>query len=112
VRLHREGADVLFSFDSDSDFKEREPDDCRVDQAAWLPDRDYYFKDDASRLTCARNTSSTSRKCLCCWATMKQSASEAKVVMEIETPARSLDSTSRRDPQKLYHKISDKELAG
>jgi len=34
--------------------------------------------------------------------------------MEIETGLAkgSLDSTSRRDPQKLYHKISDKNWPG
>ena len=47
VRLHREGTDVLFSFDSGSDFKNASQIIAQVDQGGLgMPDRDYYFKDD------------------------------------------------------------------
>ena len=47
VRLHREGTDVLFGFDSDSDFKNASQIIAEVDQGGLgMPDRDYYFKDD------------------------------------------------------------------
>ena len=47
VRLHREGADVLFGFDSGADFKNASQIIAQVDQGGLgMPDRDYYFKDD------------------------------------------------------------------
>src|SRR6266446_8217286 len=47
VRLHREGADVLFGFDSGSDFKNASQMIGELDQGGLgMPDRDYYFKDD------------------------------------------------------------------
>jgi hypothetical protein len=47
VRLHREGNDVLFNFDSGSDFKNASQIIAEVDQGGMgMPDRDYYFKDD------------------------------------------------------------------
>ena len=47
VRLHREGTDVLFGFDSGSDFKNASQMIAQVDQGGLgMPDRDYYFKDD------------------------------------------------------------------
>ena len=80
-----------------------------------MPDRDYYFKDDAEvSRTARRNMSSTCRRCLSCWATTPdKAAAEAKVVMDIETGLAkgALDQTSRRDPQKIYHKLSNQELA-
>jgi predicted metalloendopeptidase len=47
VRLHREGNDVLFNFDSGADFKNASQIIAEVDQGGMgMPDRDYYFKDD------------------------------------------------------------------
>ena len=116
VRLHREGADVLFSFDSDSDFKNASQMIAEVDQGGLgLPDRDYYFKDDAKSVDLRKKyVEHVAKMFVLLGDDEAKAASEAKVVMEIETGLAkgSLDSTSRRDPQKLYHKISDKELAG
>jgi len=48
VRLHREGADVLFSFDSDSDYRNASQMIAEVDQGAWAcPIATTIFKDDA-----------------------------------------------------------------
>jgi endothelin-converting enzyme/putative endopeptidase len=116
VRLHREGADVLFSFDSDSDFKNASQMIAEVDQGGLgLPDRDYYFKDDAKSVELRKKyVEHVAKMFVLLGDDEAKAASEAKVVMEIETGLAkgSLDSTSRRDPQKLYHKSSDKELAG
>jgi putative endopeptidase len=47
LRLHREGVDVLFGFDSGSDFKNASQIIAQLDQGGLgMPDRDYYFKDD------------------------------------------------------------------
>jgi predicted metalloendopeptidase len=44
VRLHRQGNDVLFNFDSGSDFKNASQIIAQADQGGMgMPDRDYYF---------------------------------------------------------------------
>ncbi|MFZ0685840.1 MAG: M13 family metallopeptidase [Terriglobales bacterium] len=115
VRLHREGDDVLFSFDSDSDFKNASQMIAEVDQGGLgLPDRDYYFKDDAKSVELRKKYVEHLAKMFVLLGDGEtKAAAEAKIVMEIETGLAkgSLDQTSRRDPQKLYHKLSDKELA-
>jgi endothelin-converting enzyme/putative endopeptidase len=114
VRLHREGDDVLFSFDSDADFKNASQMIAEVDQGGLaLPDRDYYFKDDPKSVELRRKYVEHVAKMFALLGDDEaKAAAEAKVVMEIETGLAkgSLDQTSRRDPQKLYHKLTDKEL--
>ena len=115
LRLHREGGDVLFSFGSGSDFKNASQMIAELDQGGLgLPDRDYYFKDDPK-------SAELRQKYLLHVQNMLQllgdpadkAAAEAKVVMDIETGLAkgALDQTSRRDPQKIYHKMSNQELA-
>ena len=115
VRLHREGADVLFSFDSDSDFKNASHMIAEVDQGGLgLPDRDYYFKDDPKSVELRKKyTEHIARMFALLGDDESKAAAEAKVVMDIETGLAkgSLDQTSRRDPQKLYHKLTGQELA-
>src|SRR5499427_627871 len=115
LRLHREGGDVLFSFGSGSDFKNASQMIAELDQGGLgLPDRDYYFKDDPK-------SAELRQKYLLHVQNMLQllgdpadkAAAEAKVVMDIETGLAkgALDQTSRREPQKIYHKMSNQELA-
>ncbi|MFY9845428.1 MAG: M13 family metallopeptidase [Terriglobales bacterium] len=115
VRLHREGADVLFGFDSDSDFKNASQMIAEVDQGGLgLPDRDYYFKDDEKSVELRKKyVAHVAKMFVLLGDDEGKAAAEAQVVMDIETGLAkgSLDQTSRRDPEKLYHKLTDKELA-
>jgi putative endopeptidase len=115
VRLHSEGNDVLFGFDSGSDFKNASQIIAEVDQGGLgLPDRDYYFKDDPKSLDLRKKyVEHVAKMFVLLGDDEAKAADEAKVVMDIETGLAkgALDQTSRRDPQKIYHKLSDKELA-
>jgi len=115
VRLHREGADVLFGFDSGSDFKNASQIIAEVDQGGLgMPDRDYYFKDDEKSVELRKKyVEHVAKMFVLLGDNEAKAAAEAKVVMEIETGLAkgALDQTSRRDPQKIYHKLTDKELA-
>jgi putative endopeptidase len=113
--LHGIGADVLFGFDSGSDFKNADQIIAQLDQGGLgMPDRDYYFKDDPKSVELRQKYVAHVQKMFeLLGGKPDKAAAEAKVVMEIETDLAkgALDSTSRRDPQKIYHRMSDKELA-
>ncbi|HLX85696.1 MAG TPA: M13 family metallopeptidase [Terriglobales bacterium] len=115
VREHREGIDSLFNFDSGSDFKNASQIIGQVDQGGLgMPDRDYYFKDDPKSVELRKKyVEHVARMFTLMGDDEAKAASEAKVVMDIETALAkaALDQTSRRDPQKIYHKLSNQELA-
>lgn len=115
VRLHNEGDDVLFGFDSGSDFKDASQIIAQVDQGGLgMPDRDYYFKNDEKSAELRKEYVAHVAKMFALLGDDQNKAeAEAKVVMEIETGLAkgALDQTSRRDPQKIYHKLSSQELA-
>ena len=115
VRLQREGADVLFGFGSNSDFKNASQMIAELSQGGLgLPDRDYYFKDDAKSVEIRQKYVEHVQKMLQLLGDDPAKATaEAKVVMDIETGLAkgALDATSRRDPQKIYHKMSNQDLA-
>jgi predicted metalloendopeptidase len=116
TRLHREGVDAMFSFGSGSDFKNASQMIAELDQGGLgLPDRDYYFKDDAKSVELRQKYAEHVQKMFeLLGDAPAKAAAEAKAVMEIETGLAkgALDQTSRRDPQKIYHKLSNQELAG
>jgi putative endopeptidase len=116
ARLHREGVDVLFGFDSTADFKNASQIIAMVSQGGMgLPDRDYYFKgDDKSVELRKKYVEHVTKMFRLLGDDEADTAAEARVVMEIETGLAkgALDPTSRRDPQKIYHKLANKELAG
>jgi len=115
VRLHREGTDALFGFDSGSDFKNASQIIAEVDQGGLgMPDRDYYFNDDPKSVELRKKYVEHVTKMFTLMGDDPgKAAAEAKVVMEIETGLAkgALDATSRRDPQKIYHKLTNQELA-
>lgn len=115
TRLHREGINVLFNFDSGSDFKNASQIIAEIDQGGFgLPDRDYYFNDDAKSIELRQKYVEHVQKMFeLLGDAPSKSAAQAKVVMDIETGLAkgALDQTSRRDPQKIYHKLNDQELA-
>lgn len=114
-RMQREGADVLFGFSSSSDFKNASQMIAELDQGGLgLPDRDYYFKDDPKSVELRQKYVQHVEKMFqLVGDAPDKAAAEAKIVMDIETGLAkgALDQTSRRDPQKIYHKMSTQELA-
>lgn len=115
ARLHRIGAAVLFGFSSGQDFKNSEAVIAQADQGGLgLPDRDYYLKDDPKSVETRRQYLTHVRKMFQLLGDPEvQAAARAKSVMAIETALAkaSLDLVSRREPAKLYHRMSTQELA-
>ena len=115
TRLHREGTDILFNFGSGSDFKNASQIIGEINQGGLgLPDRDYYFKTDPKSVELREKYVEHVQKMFeLAGDAADKAAAEAKVVMDIETGLAkgALDQTSRRDPQKIYHKLSNQELA-
>jgi putative endopeptidase len=115
IRLHREGVNVLFSFDSDQDYKDATQVIAEADQGGMgLPDRDYYLKDDAKSAELRKQYVAHVQKMFeLLGDPSATAAAEAKAVMDIETALAkgALDVTSRRDPNKVYHRMSTQELS-
>ena len=114
ARLHRQGVNAFFSFDSGADFKESNKNIAQASQGGLgLPDRDYYLKDDEKSVTLRRQYSEHIRKMfLLLGDTAQEAEAGAKAVMSIETDLAkaSLDQVGLRDPQKTYHKMTEHEL--
>ncbi len=112
--LHTLGVNVLFNFTSGQDFKDASKVIAQADQGGLgLPDRDYYFKEDAKSVETRRQYVEHVRKMFALFGDAPEIAkSRAAVVMEMETAlARgALDRVSRRDPANLDHLMSREEL--
>jgi putative endopeptidase len=115
VRLHREGVNALFDFDSDQDFKDATQVIAEADQGGMgLPDRDYYLKDDPQSVKLRDQYVRHVQKMFeLLGDSPDQAAAKSKTVLEIETALAkgALDLTSRRDPNKVYHRMSAQELS-
>ncbi len=115
IRLHREGTNVLFSFDSTQDFGDATQVIAEADQGGMgLPDRDYYLKDDPKSVQLRNQYVAHVQKMLeFLGDAPDKAAAEAKAVLAVETSLAkgALDRVSRRDPNKVYHKMAGKELA-
>ena len=115
VRLHREGTDALFAMGSSPDFKNASQIIAEVDQGGLgMPDRDYYFKDDPKSVELRKKyVGHVAKMFVLLGDDQAKAQSEANVVMDIETALAkgAYDQTTRRDPQKIYHKLTDQELA-
>ena len=108
------GGGVLFTFRSNQDFKDSSQVIAELDQGGLgLPDRDYYTKDDPK--------SEELRKAYIAHVTKmfeligdspSDAANEASTVLRIETNLAKAQMTrvERRDPPKLYHKMTTEEL--
>jgi endothelin-converting enzyme/putative endopeptidase len=115
VRLHRDGVGAFFQFGSEPDFKDARQVISAAEQGGLgLPDRDYYFKDDAKSVEIRKQYLAHVQKMFeLLGDSSGKAAAEAKVVIDIETALAkgSLDRTSQRDPEKIYHKMPAKDLA-
>jgi putative endopeptidase len=115
AEMHRNGFGSFFQFDSTPDFKNAQMVIAETDQGGLgLPERDYYFKEDAkSKEIRDKYVEHVANMFVLAGDTKEKAAAKAKAVMALETALAkaSMDITSRRDPQKVYHKMTVKELA-
>ncbi len=112
--LHAVGVGVLFQFTSTQDFKDPNSVIAEADQGGLgLPERDYYFKDDAKSVELRKQyVAHVQGMFELLGDAPDEAAAGAKTVMDIETALAkaSLDVVARRDPNALYHKMTPKEL--
>jgi putative endopeptidase len=112
--LQRLGVNVLFRFHSTQDAKNSSQVIGGVDQGGLgLPDRDYYTKtDDRSEKIRQQYVAHVTKMFELLGDDANKSADEAKAVMALETrlAQASLTRVERRDPEKLYHKMTRDEL--
>ena len=111
--LHRQGINVLFSFGSGPDFKNAKEVIAQADQGGLsLPDRDYYLKTDAKSEELKKQyVEHVTNMFKLMGDSPQKAAAEATTVMNIETALAkgSMDRVERRDPEKIYHKITEQQ---
>jgi putative endopeptidase len=112
--LHTIGVNVFFQFGSQADFKDASVEMAIVDQGGLgLPDRDYYVKDDPKSVELrTQYVAHVARMAELLGLPADQAKTAADQAMAIETALANaaLDNVSRRDPNKVYHKMSNAEL--
>ncbi|HWB98326.1 MAG TPA: M13 family metallopeptidase, partial [Bryobacteraceae bacterium] len=116
AHLHQLGVNALFSFGSGPDDKNSTEVIAQADQGGLgLPERDYYLKTDARSVELRKKYQAHVAKMLeLLGQPASRAAANAAIIMQVETQLAksSLDIVSRRDPEKVYHKLSRKELLG
>jgi putative endopeptidase len=114
AHLHGNGVSALFEFGSGQDFKNSSEVIAQADQGGLgLPDRDYYLKDDSKSAELRQKyVAHVQRMFELAGEKPEQAKADAATVMQIETALakNSLDRVSRRDPEKIYHKMTRQEL--
>jgi putative endopeptidase len=109
-----EGGGTLFTFRSNQDFKDSTRVIAEADQGGLgLPDRDYYLKDDPKSEELRKAyVAHVARMFELLGDKPALAAAEATTVMRIETALAKTQMTrvERRDPPKLYHRLSVQEL--
>ena len=113
LQLSTAGRGMTFSFGSDQDFADATQVIAFLDAGGLgLPDRDYYFKDDAKskeiRAQYVKHVEAMLRL-----AGERDAAAGARTVMRMETALAkgSLTMVERRDPYKLFHRLDRKQLS-
>ena len=114
THLYGIGSTPFFSFNSAQDAKDATQVIGDLDQGGLgLPERDYYFKTDEKSVELRQKyVAHVARMFQLVGNSPDVAAKKAGVVMAIETELAkgSLDVVSRRDPNKVYHKMTVKEL--
>jgi putative endopeptidase len=112
--LHTIGVNAFFSFGAEADFKDASVEMAMADQGGMgLPDRDYYVRDDPKSVELRTQYVEHVGKMLALLGTTTGPATAAAdPVMKIETTLAkgALDVVSRRDPTKIYHRLTAAEL--
>jgi putative endopeptidase len=114
VRLQGFGVRALFDVDSTQDFKNSTQVIGEIDQGGLgLPDRDYYTKEDEkSKNIRAEYVKHVGKMFELMSDGADKAAAEAKTVIDIETKLAqaSMTRVARRDPNAVYHKMSQDEV--
>ncbi len=114
VPLHSIGVNALFNFSSGADFKNSMLVIAQADQGGLgLPDRAYYFKDDAKSVELRKQYVEHVQKMLeLLGDTREKAGAGAQAVIRFETGLAkgSLELVARRDPNQTYHKLTVHEL--
>jgi putative endopeptidase len=122
AELHTIGISPFFNFGAEADFKDASLEMAIADQGGMgLPDRDYYFREDAKSVELRKQYVEHVGKMAALLgdapdrataAAVRPGSGQAEAVMKIETALAkaALDAVSRRDPNKIYHKLSVAEL--
>ncbi len=113
-QMHRDGVNVLFAFGSEPDAKDSSMMIAGADQGGLgLPDRDYYLKDDAKSAEIRQKYEQhITNMFKLAGDSPDKAAAEAKTVLKVETDLAkaSMDRTERRDPTKVFHKMTTAQL--
>jgi putative endopeptidase len=114
AELHTIGVNPFFSFGAEADFKDASVEMAIADQGGLgLPDRDYYFRDDAKSVELrTQYVEHIVKMAAVLGDTPDRAAAAGQHAMTIETALAkaALDAVSRRDPNKIYHKLTVAEL--
>ena len=112
--LHTVGVNAFFAFGAEADFKNASIVIAQLDQGGLgLPDRDYYFRADSrSGDIRGQYTDHVAKLATLAGNDPKNAAASSATVMKIESSLAkaALDNVSRRDPEKVYHKLTAAEL--
>ena len=112
--LHNHGVHALFAFGSEPDAKDSMMEIAGTDQGGLgLPDRDYYLKTDAKSVELRKAyVEHVTKMFQLMGESPDKAAADAKTVMKIETALAkaSMDRVERRDPTKVYHKMTTAQL--
>jgi putative endopeptidase len=110
ARLQTQGVGVLFAFGSDQDFQDSSKVIGEANQGGLgLPDRDYYTRDDdESKKLREQYLQHIAKLFTLTGETPDKADADAKTILGIETSLAkaSMTNVERRDPQKVYHKMS------
>jgi putative endopeptidase len=114
-RLQLIGVNAFLNFSEQQDFKDARKQIAVVDQGGLgLPERDYYFRiGAAAEKTRAQYLQHITNMFKLTGESDSKAAQDAKIVMDMETALAkvSMDITSRRDPNKVYHLMPVSELS-
>jgi putative endopeptidase len=114
AELHATGIDAFFAFGASSDFNHASMTMAIAGQSGLgLPDRDYFLKSDAKSVELRKQyVEHVGQMARLAGASSSDAAADAQQVVEIETALANgaLDAVSRRDPSKIYHKMTPAEL--
>jgi putative endopeptidase len=115
ARFQLIGVGAFLSFGEQQDFKDARKQIALLDQGGLgLPERDYYFRSGAAaEKTRAQYVQHIANMFKLTGELEKKAVSDAEAIMQLETALAkvSMDITSRRDPNKIYHLMPVSELA-
>ncbi len=115
ARFQLIGVNAFLNFGEQQDFKDARKQIAFVDQGGLgLPERDYYFRaGEAAEKTRAQYVQHITNMLKLTGELDKKAGNDAQAIMQLETALAkvSMDITSRRDPNKIYHLMPVSELA-